>query len=75
LSKFRNAVGVCLEWGIELLVRVTGKRVTKSDAAWLNCFLGRPGRIGTGIYERIAAEAGLRISVPEDAGLIPDFGA
>jgi hypothetical protein len=75
VSKFRNAVGVCLEWGIELLVRVTGKRVSKSDGAWLNCFLGRPGRIGTGIYERIAAEAGLRINVSEDAGLIPDFGA
>jgi hypothetical protein len=71
----RNMIGFCLEWAIEILVRVTGKRVLKRDAPWLNCFLGQPGRIGTGIYERIAAEAGLRIEVPEDAGLIPEFGA
>jgi hypothetical protein len=71
----RNAIGFCLEWGIEILVRTTGKRVPKTDAPWLNCFLGQPGRIGTGIYERIAAEAELRIEVPGDAGLIPDFAA
>src|SRR5277367_506834 len=75
VSTLRNAIGFCLEWGIEILVRTTGKRVPKTDAPWLNCFLGQPGRIGTGIYERIAAEAGLRIDVPGDAGLIPDFAA
>jgi len=69
----RNAIGFCLEWGIEILVRTTGKRVAKEEAPWLGCFLGQPGRIGTGIYERIAAEAGLRMDVPADAGLIPDF--
>jgi hypothetical protein len=71
----RSAIGFCLEWGIEILVRTTGKRVAKEEAPWLSCFLGQPGRIGTGIYERIAAEAGLRIDVPPDAGLIPDFNA
>src|ERR1700722_12767185 len=75
VSMLRNAIGFCLEWGIEILVRTTGKRVPKTDAPWLNCFLGQPGRIGTGIYERIAAEAGLRIEVPGDAGLISDFNA
>jgi hypothetical protein len=75
ISMIHNAIGFCLEWGIEILVRVTGKRVLKTNEPWLSCFLGEPGRIGTGIYERIAAEAGLRIDVPEDAGLIPDFGA
>jgi hypothetical protein len=71
----RNAIGLCLEWAIEVLVRVTGKSVLKTEASWLSCFLGQPGRIGTGIYERIAAEAGLQIDVPGDAGLIPDFSA
>lgn len=71
----RNGIGFCLEHGIEMLVRVTGRRVEKSDAPWLSCVLGQPGRIGTGIYERIAEEAGLLIAVPEDAGLIPDFNA
>jgi hypothetical protein len=69
----RNAIGFCLEWFIELLVRVTGKRVRKTDAPWLECFLGTPGLIGSGIYERIAAESGLRIRAPKDAGLISDF--
>ena len=68
-----NAIGVCMEWFIELLVRVTGRRVRKSDAPWLKCFLGKPGRIGTGIYERIAAESGLSMRAPKDAGLIADF--
>src|SRR5215813_10994514 len=74
-AALRNAIGLVLEWGIEILVRTTGKRIAKADAPWLGCFLGRPGRIGTGIYERIAAEANLRIEVPAGAGLIPDFGA
>jgi hypothetical protein len=68
-------IGCCLEWGIEILVRATGKRVPKAEAPWLHCFLGTAGRIGTGIYERIAAEANLRIEVREDAGLLPDFNA
>jgi hypothetical protein len=64
-----------MEWFIELLVRLTGKRVRKADAPWLACFLGKPGLIGTGIYERLAAESGLRIRAPKDAGLISDFNA
>jgi hypothetical protein len=71
----RNAIGFCLEWGIEILVRATGKRVAKQEAPWLSCFLGQPGRIGAGVYERIAAEAGLRVDGPRDAGLIPAFHA
>ena len=71
----RDTIGLCLEWGIEIMVRVTGKRVLKTEASWLSCFLGEPGRIGTAIYERIAAEQGLRIDAPRDAGLIPEFSA
>lgn len=70
-----NAIGFCMEWFIELMVRVTGRRVRKIDAPWLQCFLGKPGLIGTGIYERIAAESGLRIRAPKDAGLVTDFNA
>ena len=64
-----------MEWFIELLVRITGRRVRKNDAPWLECFLGKPGRIGTGIYERIAAESGLHIRAPRDAGLLANFSA
>ena len=60
---------VCIEW----LVRLTGRRIRKSDAPWLNCVLGKPGVIGTGVYQRIADEQKLEIGQPPDAGLIPSF--
>src|SRR6267154_2249154 len=64
-----------LESGIQIWVRITGKRIRESDAPWLHCPLGERGRIGTGIYERIAREENLQIQVPPGAGLIPDFNA
>jgi hypothetical protein len=60
---------VCIEW----LVRLTGRRIRKSDAPWLDCVLGKPGVIGTGVYQRIAEEEKLEIGQPPDAGLIPSF--
>jgi hypothetical protein len=60
---------VCIEW----LVRLTGKRIRKSEAPWLNCVLGKPGVIGTGVYQRIADEQKLEIGQPPDAGLVPSF--
>jgi len=59
----------CIEW----LVRLTGRKVRKTDAPWLNCVIGRPGRIGTEVYRQIAQEEKLELSMPEDAGLVPDF--
>lgn len=60
---------LCIEW----LVRLTGKRIRKGEGPWLECVLGRPGVIGTGVYQRIAEEEKLEISQPPDAGLIPSF--
>ena len=60
---------VCIEW----LVRLTGRRIRKSDAPWLDCVLGKPGVIGTGVYQRIADEQKLEVGQPPDAGLIPSF--
>jgi len=60
---------VCIEW----LVRLTGRRIHKSDAPWLDCVLGKPGVIGTGVYQRIAEEQKLEIGQPPDAGLISSF--
>jgi len=60
---------VCIEW----LVRLTGRRIRKSEAPWLDCVLGKPGVIGTGVYQRIAEEEKLGMSQPPDAGLIPSF--
>jgi hypothetical protein len=62
-----------LAWGIEILVRLTGRRVCRADAPWLSCFLGDAGRIGTGIYQRIAGAEELDVQTPANAGLVPDF--
>lgn len=74
LSPLHRLVSFFLEEGIQLWVRLTGKRIRLDDAPWLATPLGEPERIGTGIYERIAQAQELLIRMPPDAGLIPDFG-
>jgi hypothetical protein len=70
---FYDLIAFFLESGIKIWVRTTGKRIREADAPWLHCPLGERGRIGTGIYERIARDENLQIQVPPGAGLIPDF--
>lgn len=67
--------GSVLAWGIELLVRVTGRKIRRSDALWLSCFPGGSGRIGAEIYERIAEVEHLELRKPACAGLVQDFEA
>ena len=68
-----SAFGSFLAVIIELLVRVTGRRIRRADAPWLSCFLGEPGRIGAGIYQRIAETEHLELRTPASAGLVPNF--
>lgn len=68
-----RAIGWCLEEFIELLVRVVGKRIKRTEAPWLNCPLGDSVLIGTGIYERIAQEEKLELRQAPSAGLITNF--
>jgi hypothetical protein len=70
-----GAFAALLELGIEWMVRLTGRKIRRSDALWLNCYLGEPGLIGTGIYQRIAEHEQLTLRMPPTAGLIPDFEA
>src|SRR5882757_1380966 len=74
-SMLYDLIAFFLEKGINLWVRTTGKRIRVGDEPWLRCPLGERGRIGTGIYERIAREENLEIKVPPGAGLIPNFNA
>jgi hypothetical protein len=74
-SMLYDLIAFFLEKGINLWVRTTGKRIRVGDEPWLRCPLGERGRIGTGIYERIARDENLEIRVPLGAGLIPDFNA
>jgi hypothetical protein len=66
-------ISFCLEGGIHLWVRLTGRLVRKSEAPWLAGPLGGRERIGTGIYERVAQTEGLEIRTPPDAGLLEHF--
>jgi hypothetical protein len=68
-----SVLGVLLQVCIEWLVRLTGRRIRKREAPWLDCVLGKPGVIGTGVYQRIAEEEKLEISRPPEVGLIPSF--
>ena len=74
-SLLSSLIGFLLQTGISLWVRTTGKSIRDAEEPWLQCPLGERGRIGTGIYERIAGEENLQIRVPPGAGLIPDFNA
>jgi hypothetical protein len=66
-------ISFCLESGIHLWVRLTGRLVRKSEAPWLAAPLGGRERIGTGIYERVAKAEGLLIRTPPNAGLLEHF--
>jgi hypothetical protein len=66
-------ISFCLEGGIHLWVRFTGRLVRKSEASWLASPLGGRERIGSGIYERVAKTEGLLIRTPPDAGLLEHF--
>lgn len=68
-------IGRFLEIIIEWMVILTGRRVSRSEAAWLNCPLGDTVLIGAGIYEQIARDENLEIYSVPDAGLIADFTA
>lgn len=72
-ERARETFGIMLEMGIEWLVRLTGRKVRKADAPWLDCVMGNPGLIGSGIYQRMAEAEHLEMSTPPSAGLIPEF--
>jgi hypothetical protein len=70
-----DAFGRVAASGIRLWVRLTGKRVTKSAAPWLQCPMGPPGRIGAEFYELLARREDLCIQPATDAGLLASFDA
>jgi hypothetical protein len=75
LGTVHLAIGRFLEIVIEGMVVLLGRRVRRSDAPWLDCPLGDSVLIGTGIYEKIAADENLTLRIVPDAGLIADFDA
>jgi hypothetical protein len=70
-----DAIGGVAAAGIRRWVRLTGRRVARGDAPWLDCPMGPPGRIGAEFYARLAERERLEIRPGPDAGLLPDFDA
>src|SRR5258706_13953970 len=66
-------ISFCLEGGIHLWVRLTGWLVRRSDAPGVAGPAGGRGRLGSGIYERVAQAGGLLIRTPPHAGLLEHF--
>jgi hypothetical protein len=75
LAFLSDAVGVLAGSGIRQWVRLTGRRVARRDAPWLDCPMGPRGRIGAGFYARLAQREHLDIRPAPDAGLLPSFDA
>ncbi|HLZ92772.1 MAG TPA: hypothetical protein VKQ28_13750 [Candidatus Acidoferrum sp.] len=73
VGALHTVVSFCLQGGIHLWVRLTGRLVRKSEAPWLAGPLVGRERIGTGIYERVAREESLLIRTPPHAGLLEHF--
>ena len=68
-----SAIAFVIEMFIDVMVSVTGRRIRKRDAPWLHCYLGKPGLIGKGVYQRIAEEEHLQLRNSPHAGLLEDF--
>src|SRR5260370_3485662 len=63
-------ISFCLETGIQLWVRFTGKLVRRAEAPWLGGPLGGKERVGTTIFERVAPHQSLLMRPPPDARLL-----
>ena len=61
LAFLSDAVGVLAGAGIRQWVRLTGRRVARRDAPWLDCPMGPRGRIGAGFYALLAQREHLHI--------------
>jgi hypothetical protein len=75
LSWLSDAIGIAAAAGIRRWVWLTGRRVAKAAAPWLQCPTGPPGRIGAEFYELLARREGLHIQPSPDSGLLPSFDA
>ena len=58
---------------IRFWVRVTGKKISRNDAPWLDCPMGPARVIGRRFYEELADRDGLRLESRDDAGLVSSF--
>jgi hypothetical protein len=74
LRDLSDAIGRMVDGSIRTWVGLTGKRLARSDHAWLECPMGSRGRIGREFYSQLANTRGLTLLDGVDHGLLPDFG-
>src|SRR5436853_630067 len=53
--------GHLVDWATQRWVRSTGRRVSLTDAQWLDGPAGKPTGIGTSFFDTYAGERGLRL--------------
>src|SRR5205823_224598 len=75
LELLSETIGAMAAAGIRQWVRLTGRRIARRDAPWLDCPMGPRGRIGPSFYTLLAEREQLRIEPSPDAGLLPSFDA
>lgn len=75
MSALRDAIGAGAAAGIRRWVRLSGKRVAKESAPWLDCPMGPRGRIGAEFYPHLAQQQRLTLEPAPAAGLLTDFDA
>ena len=76
MSRILSAViGWLTAAGIRTWVRVTGRRVSKREAAWLDGPMGGRGRIGIEVFDRLAGSQRLEVRITPGCGLLPDFAS
>jgi hypothetical protein len=75
VSVLSEAIGRATAAAIRQWVRITGKRIARRHALWLDCPMGPPGRIGADFYKYLAERENLTTQRASDAGLLPCFDA
>jgi hypothetical protein len=75
VSVLSELIGRATAAAIRRWVHITGKRIAKRDALWLDCPMGPQGRIGAEFYKYLAERENLATQRAPDAGLLPCFDA
>lgn len=75
LPERMSVLGRLMAAGIRAWVRMTGRRVARLEAPWLQCPMGRSERIGSEFYAQLAADEDLTIRRDEESGLLTSFSA
>ncbi|MFN4261911.1 MAG: hypothetical protein ACK4RK_21735 [Gemmataceae bacterium] len=75
LKVLTGLIGGMTAAGIRTWVRLTGRRVARQEAPWLECPMGPAGRIGGEFYAQLAESQKLKLLPPAEDGLLSDFTA